>query len=133
MSILLIAISNPIRGADRVGLEIAKRLEHIYDTLVLHQLSTEIVLKLTDIDEVIFADASYGTPRGAIACAIDDSNTTITHKVSIDDFMRFACEYHDRDIEYSVYSILSDEFEYSDRLPCYLSSSIDTIVEYLSK
>jgi hydrogenase maturation protease len=127
---LFIGIGNPLRGCDRFGLEIVEYLSE-YETISLHQLTPEDILLLQKCDEVIFFDASYGDTHGAIACSIDKSSSTLTHKLSIHDFMTLANEYYGKSIEYSIYSIICSEFEYKDSIDSDIKSSIEYIFRYL--
>jgi Ni,Fe-hydrogenase maturation factor len=110
---LLIGYGNDIRGYDRFGIELANMLSPYIDTITTHHLSLDIIPTLDKYDTIIFADVSYGTPHKAIACAISEHSSNISHKISIFDFISFASSYHNKPFEYVLYSILSTEFEYS--------------------
>lgn len=63
---LVIGIGNDVRGDDGVGPEVARRLAKSLDDAdvrLVHQLTTELAMTLTQYDTVVFIDADTETER----------------------------------------------------------------------
>jgi len=82
--VLVIGFGNPLRGDDALGWEIAGRLatavqDETVEVLALSQLTPELSELISEVELVVFIDASYLGQPGSWKCETVEPNATFSH------------------------------------------------------
>jgi len=82
--VLIIGYGNPLRGDDSVGWEIAKRLatsiqNEPVEVLAVIQLTPELSEPISEVELVVFIDASHAGKPGSWTCETVQPNATSSH------------------------------------------------------
>ncbi|MBV8418011.1 MAG: hydrogenase maturation protease [Verrucomicrobia bacterium] len=82
--VLIIGYGNPLRGDDSLGWEIARRLatsiqDKPVEVLALNQLTPELSEPISEVELVIFIDASHAGKPGSWTCETVEPNATSSH------------------------------------------------------
>jgi hydrogenase maturation protease len=113
---VIIGYGNTLRGEDGFGVEVISLLQKqdLKDTKLIsaYQLTPELCLDLLDASKIIFIDACYGKNHYAQACDITESqDTNLSHHISPKIIISMLKNLYDVDIEYEIYSMITDEFD----------------------
>jgi hydrogenase maturation protease len=82
--VLIIGYGNPLRGDDSLGWEIAKRLatsiqDEPVEVLALNQLTPELSEPISEVELVVFIDASHAGKPGSWRCETVEPNAASLH------------------------------------------------------
>lgn len=133
---VIIGYGNELRGEDAFGIAVIKELENfeLKETKLLTAfgLTPEIVLELLESDEVVFIDACYSqTDHYALASSLLVAQTPqLSHHITPDVIIAMLHSLYNKNVKYTLYSMLSNSFEEIQNTKLY-KKSINTVVQEL--
>ena len=132
---VIIGYGNELRGEDGFGIEVIKKLqsyEHEGIKLItLFCLTPELILELLEADEVLFVDACYDVENPyTLACSILKNGSNLSHHIEPQILIALLKEVYQKEIDYSIYSMLTCNFQRVENTQKY-QQSIDDLASYL--
>lgn len=117
MNRVIIGFGNSLRGEDAFGIDVITGLEKVdlsnTKLISTFQLTPELVLELTQFDEIVFVDACYSSrDHYSLACSIvKHNNTNLSHHISIQMIISMLNNLYNKYPTYRVYSMITSSFD----------------------
>ena len=132
---VIIGYGNSLRGEDGFGIEVIEKLRTFSDLqiklITVYSLTPELSLELLDADEIIFIDACYDAEHSYVfACSLLRQIPKFSHHMEPQLLISILKNLYDRDIDFSIYSMLTNNFDTIFDLSAY-TKSIDDLAYYL--
>lgn len=132
---VIIGYGNELRGEDGFGIEVIKKLRSYkhedIKLITLFCLTPELILELLEADEILFIDACFDVENSYIfACSILKNGSNLSHHIEPHILMALLREVYQKEIDYSIYSMLTCNFEHIENTQRY-HRCIDDLALYL--
>lgn len=136
--ILIIGYGNALRSDDAIGRVLARllgqRLNQEDDLRVyqVHQLTPELVERISGASHVIFIDARHGGKPGTVtseAISPQIHDATFTHHVRPADLLGAALDWYGGSPRGLLISVVGASFEYGERLSTKITEMLPTILD----
>ena len=139
--LLIIGYGNPLRGDDGVGWRIADQLAKFVgesaEVLAVHQLTPELAEAISEVDLVIFVDASYGGEPGTWTCEAigpnPDAPDSFTHHSTPANLLSYARAVFKASPKALLISVAGGSFDCGEELSSGVTAIVPEIVGCISE
>ncbi len=137
-SILIVGYGNCLRSDDGLGVRAAEELSRTnpvagIEILIRHQLTPELAQTISQVDKVLFIDASRVGQPGEIRCApVSPRHTDLlfAHQLTPETLLSLCCELYGVRPQAFEISLCGECFELGDKLSGKVAAALPDLVEF---
>jgi hydrogenase maturation protease len=137
---LVIGYGNPLRGDDGLGWDIAGRLaatipDKAIAIMAVHQLTPELAEPISEVEMVIFVDASYEGRPGTWKCEevkpAPVTTSALGHHFDVSGLLAYVGAVFDASPQAFIVSVAAESFECHDHLTPAVERVLPEIVRHI--
>ena len=137
---LIIGYGNPLRGDDSLGWEIAKRLatsiqNEPVEVLALNQLTPELSEPISEVELVVFIDASHAGKLGSWTCETVEPNATssptLGHHLTPMSLLAYTQNIFKASPRALLVSIAGESFDYRQELTPSAAAALPAVEQFV--